>query len=143
MKFNKDFFVGYSPERINPGDKKHTIENIIKIVFGSKPKITNFLEKLYSKVVKAGIHKVSSIKAAEAAKVIENTQRDLNIALINELTIIFEKLKLDTEEVLKAAETKWNFNSFRPGLVGGHCIGVDPYYLTHKSKSMVIIQKLF
>lgn len=136
LKFNKDFFVGYSPERINPGDKKHTIENIIKIVAGSKPKITNFLEKLYSKVVKAGIHKVSSIKAAEAAKVIENTQRDLNIALINELTIIFEKLKLDTEEVLKAAETKWNFNSFRPGLVGGHCIGVDPYYLTHKSKSI-------
>ena len=134
LKFNKEFFVGYSPERINPGDKKHTIKNIVKIVSGSTPKVTNFVSKLYSKIVKAGTYKVASIKTAEAAKVIENTQRDLNIALINELSIIFKKLNLDTEEVLKAAETKWNFNSFRPGLVGGHCIGVDPYYLTYKSK---------
>ncbi len=136
LKFNKDFFIGYSPERINPGDKKHRLENIVKIVAGSKPKITDFLFNLYSTIVKAGIHKVTSIKTAEAAKVIENTQRDLNIALINELTIIFEKLNLDTEEVLKAAETKWNFIPFRPGLVGGHCIGVDPYYLTYKSKQI-------
>jgi UDP-N-acetyl-D-galactosamine dehydrogenase len=134
LKFNTDFFVGYSPERINPGDKKHTIKNIVKIVAGSNPRTANFVSALYSKIVKAGTYKVSSIKTAEAAKVIENTQRDLNIALINELSIIFKKLNLDTEEVLKAAETKWNFNSFRPGLVGGHCIGVDPYYLTYKSK---------
>jgi UDP-N-acetyl-D-galactosamine dehydrogenase len=134
LKFNKDFYIGYSPERINPGDKKHTIKNIIKVVAGSTPKTTNFVSDLYSSIVKAGTYKVSSIKTAEAAKVIENTQRDLNIALINELSIIFQKLNLNTEEVLKAAETKWNFNSFRPGLVGGHCIGVDPYYLTFKSK---------
>jgi len=136
LKFNVDFFVGYSPERINPGDKKHTIKNIIKIVSGSNVKITKFVSDLYSKIVKAGTHKVSSIKVAEAAKVIENTQRDLNIALINELSIIFKKLNLNTEEVLRAAETKWNFISFRPGLVGGHCIGIDPYYLTHKSKKI-------
>ncbi len=136
LKFNLDFFVGYSPERINPGDKKHTIKNIIKIVSGSNIKITNFISDLYSKIVKAGTHKVSSIKVAEAAKVIENTQRDLNIALINELSIIFTKLNLNTEEILRAAETKWNFISFRPGLVGGHCIGIDPYYLTHKSKEV-------
>ena len=136
LKFNKDFFVGYSPERINPGDKKHTIKNIIKIVSGSNIKITKFISDLYSKIVKVGTHKVSSIKIAEAAKVIENTQRDLNIALVNELSIIFNKLNLNTEEVLKAAETKWNFISFRPGLVGGHCIGIDPYYLTYKSKKI-------
>lgn len=136
LKFNVDFFVGYSPERINPGDKKHTIKNIIKIVSGSNVKITKFVSDLYSKIVKAGTHEVSSIKVAEAAKVIENTQRDLNIALINELSIIFKKLNLNTEEVLRAAETKWNFISFRPGLVGGHCIGIDPYYLTHKSKKI-------
>ncbi len=134
LKFNKDFFVGYSPERINPGDKKRTLKNIVKIVSGSNPKVTDLICKLYSKIVKVGTHKVSSIKAAEAAKVIENTQRDLNIALINELSIIFKKLNLSTEEVLRAAETKWNFNSFRPGLVGGHCIGIDPYYITYKSK---------
>ena len=136
LKFNKDFFVGYSPERINPGDKAHTIKNIIKVVAGSTPKTTNVISNLYASIVKAGTYKVSSIKTAEAAKIIENTQRDLNIALVNELSIIFQKLNLDTEEVLKAAETKWNFNSFRPGLVGGHCIGVDPYYLTFKSKTV-------
>jgi UDP-N-acetyl-D-galactosamine dehydrogenase len=134
LKFNQDFYVGYSPERTNPGDKKHTIKNIIKVVAGSTTKTTNFVKCLYSSIVKAGTYKVSSIKIAEAAKIIENTQRDLNIALVNELSIIFQKLNLDTEEILKAAETKWNFNSYRPGLVGGHCIGVDPYYLTFKSK---------
>jgi UDP-N-acetyl-D-galactosamine dehydrogenase len=134
LKFNKDFYVGYSPERINPGDKKRTIKNIIKIVAGSTIKTRDFVSDLYSCIVKAGTYKVSSIRTAEAAKVIENTQRDVNIALVNELSIIFQKLNLDTEEVLKAAETKWNFNSYRPGLVGGHCIGVDPYYLTHKSR---------
>ncbi len=136
LKFNKDFFVGYSPERINPGDKKHTIKNITKIVSGSNPKVTDLISKLYSNIVKVGTHKVSSIKVAEAAKVIENTQRDLNIALVNELSIIFKKLNISTEEVLRAAETKWNFVSFRPGLVGGHCIGIDPYYLTYKSKML-------
>ena len=136
LKFNKDFYIGYSPERINPGDKKHTIKNIIKVVAGSTTKTTNFVSDLYSSIVRAGTYKVSSIKTAEAAKIIENTQRDLNIALVNELSIIFQKLNLDTEEVLKAAETKWNFNSYRPGLVGGHCIGVDPYYLTFKSKTI-------
>ena len=136
LKFNKDFYIGYSPERINPGDKKHTIKNIIKVVAGSTNQTTNFVSDLYSSIVRAGTYKVSSIKTAEAAKIIENTQRDLNIALVNELSIIFQKLDLDTEEVLKAAETKWNFNSYRPGLVGGHCIGVDPYYLTFKSKTV-------
>jgi UDP-N-acetyl-D-galactosamine dehydrogenase len=136
LKFNKDFYIGYSPERINPGDKKHTIKNIIKIVAGSTPQTTDFVSDLYSSIVRAGIYRVSSIKTAEAAKIIENTQRDLNIALVNELSIIFQKLNLDTEEVLKAAETKWNFNSFRPGLVGGHCIGVDPYYLAHKALTL-------
>lgn len=136
LKFNKDFYIGYSPERINPGDKKHTIKNIIKVVAGSTNQTTNFVSDLYSSIVRAGTYKVSSIKTAEAAKIIENTQRDLNIALVNELSIIFQKLNLDTEEVLKAAETKWNFNSYRPGLVGGHCIGVDPYYLTFKSKTV-------
>ena len=136
LKFNKDFFVGYSPERINPGDKKHTIKNIVKIVSGSTPKVTDLISKLYSRIVKVGTYKVSSIKVAEAAKVIENTQRDLNIALVNELSIIFNKLNLSTEEVLRAAETKWNFLPFKPGLVGGHCIGIDPYYLTFKSKML-------
>ena len=136
LKFNKDFYIGYSPERINPGDKKHTIKNIIKVVAGSTNQTTNFVSDLYSSIVRAGTYKVSTIKTAEAAKIIENTQRDLNIALVNELSIIFRKLDLDTEEVLKAAETKWNFNSYRPGLVGGHCIGVDPYYLTFKSKTV-------
>lgn len=140
--FNKDFYVGYSPERINPGDKKHTVKNIIKVVSGSTKKTLSFVEKLYSTIVEAGTHKASSIKIAEAAKIIENTQRDLNIALINELSIIFNKLNLDTEEILKAAETKWNFNSFRPGLVGGHCIGVDPYYLTYKSSKIGYTPKI-
>ena len=133
LKFNKDFFCGYSPERINPGDKKHRIKNIVKITSGSTPKIANFVDKLYKEIIIAGTHKAKSIKIAEAAKVIENTQRDLNISLVNELSIIFEKLNIDTEAVLKAAGTKWNFLPFRPGLVGGHCIGVDPYYLTYKA----------
>ena len=136
LKFNEDFFAGYSPERINPGDKQHRIHSIIKVTSGSNPEITDFVDALYGSIVTAGTHKVSSIKVAEAAKVIENTQRDLNIALINELSIIFEKLGIDTEEVLKAAGTKWNFLHFRPGLVGGHCISVDPYYLTHKSQEI-------
>lgn len=134
LKFNQDFFAGYSPERINPGDKKHTITSIKKITSGSTPEIADFIDSLYSSIVKAGTHKANSIKIAEAAKVIENTQRDLNIALINELAIIFNKLDIDTEEVLIAAGTKWNFLNFRPGLVGGHCIGVDPYYLTYKAQ---------
>ena len=136
LKFNIDFFCGYSPERINPGDKKHKISNIKKITSGSKPHIATKIDKLYKHIILAGTHKVSSIKIAESAKVIENTQRDLNIALINELSILFDKLKINTEEVLRAAETKWNFLSFRPGLVGGHCIGVDPYYLTYKAKDI-------
>jgi UDP-N-acetyl-D-galactosamine dehydrogenase len=136
LRFNQGFFCGYSPERINPGDKKRTISNIKKITSGSLPKIADLVDDLYSEIITAGTHKAPSIKVAEAAKVIENTQRDLNIALINELTIIFSKLNIDTEDVLKAAETKWNFLSFRPGLVGGHCIGVDPYYLTHKAESI-------
>lgn len=133
LKFNKDFYCGYSPERINPGDKKHTIRNIKKITSGSNKKAAKIINNLYKEIVVAGTHKVSSIKVAESAKVIENTQRDLNIALINELSILFDKMGIDTEEILRAAETKWNFMSFRPGLVGGHCIGVDPYYLTFKS----------
>ena len=136
LKFNKDFFCGYSPERINPGDKKHTITNIKKITSGSTPEALNLVDNLYKEIILAGTHKASSIKVAEAAKVIENTQRDLNIALINELSIIFSKLKIDTKEVLDAAESKWNFLPFKPGLVGGHCIGVDPYYLTYKAKSI-------
>ncbi len=136
LKYNNDFFVGYSPERINPGDKVHTLESIVKVVSASTPKALDVLEKLYGSVVKAGIHRASSIKVAEAAKVIENTQRDLNIALMNELSVIFDKLHIDTQEVLKAAGTKWNFLSFTPGLVGGHCIGVDPYYLTFKAESI-------
>tara|TARA_Y100000739_G_C20613972_1_gene470654 strand:- start:6707 stop:7984 length:1278 start_codon:yes stop_codon:yes gene_type:complete len=135
LKFNVDFFVGYSPERINPGDKEHTITKIKKVTSGSSPETASFVDDLYSSIITAGTYKAPSIKVAEAAKVIENTQRDLNIALINELAIIFNKLNIDTEEVLNAAGTKWNFLNFRPGLVGGHCIGVDPYYLTYKSQS--------
>ena len=133
LKFNKDFYCGYSPERINPGDNNKKISNIKKITSGSLPKIAKLIDELYKTIIKSGTHRASSIKIAEAAKVIENTQRDLNIAYINELSIIFKKMNLDTEEILRAAETKWNFISFRPGLVGGHCIGVDPYYLTFKS----------
>ena len=136
LKFGKDFTVGYSPERINPGDKVRTLENIVKIVSGSDPDTLTLLSGVYGKIVKAGLHQTSSIKVAEAAKVIENTQRDLNIALMNELSMIFDKMGIDTSEVLEAAGTKWNFLPFRPGLVGGHCIGVDPYYLTFKSESM-------
>lgn len=134
MKWKKDFFVGYSPERINPGDKEHTLSKIVKIVSGDTPKTLEAVAQLYSTVVTAGVHRATSIMVAEAAKVIENTQRDLNIALMNELALIFNKLGLDTLEVLQAAGTKWNFLPFRPGLVGGHCIGVDPYYLTHKAE---------
>jgi UDP-N-acetyl-D-glucosamine/UDP-N-acetyl-D-galactosamine dehydrogenase len=131
--FNKDFFCGYSPERINPGDRKHRLVSIKKITSGSTPEIATKVDQLYMRIITAGTHKTSSIKVAEAAKVIENTQRDVNIALINELALIFNKLDIDTEEVLKAAGTKWNFLPFKPGLVGGHCIGVDPYYLTDKA----------
>ena len=136
LSFNKDFFAGYSPERINPGDKEHRVTNILKVTSGSTPEIAEIVDQLYKSVITAGTHKASSIKVAEAAKVIENTQRDVNIALINELSIIFNKLDIDTLEVLEAAGTKWNFLPFRPGLVGGHCIGVDPYYLTHKAQAV-------
>ena len=136
LVFNKDFFVGYSPERINPGDKENRFINIIKVTSGSTPEAADFVDRLYQTVVVAGTHKASSIKVAEAAKVIENTQRDINIALINELAIIFHHMKIDTQDVLDAAGTKWNFLKFKPGLVGGHCIGVDPYYLTHKAQSL-------
>jgi len=136
LKFNIDFFVGYSPERINPGDKKHRFTNTRKVTSGSTPETADFVDALYASVVTAGTHKVSSIKAAEASKVIENTQRDLNIALVNEFALIFNRMGIDTQEVLEAAGTKWNFLSFRPGLVGGHCIGVDPYYLTHKAQAL-------
>ncbi len=136
MKFESDFTVGYSPERINPGDKVHTLEKIMKVVSGSNPTTCDLLANVYGKVVKAGIHKATSIKVAEAAKVIENTQRDLNIALMNELAKIFDFCGIDTQEVLEAAGTKWNFLPFRPGLVGGHCIGVDPYYLTFKAEAL-------
>lgn len=136
LRFNKDFFCGYSPERINPGDKEHTISNIKKITSGSKPKIAKLVDDLYKEIITAGTHKAPNIKVAEAAKVIENTQRDLNIALINELSILFGKMNIDTQAVLDAAGTKWNFLPFRPGLVGGHCIGVDPYYLTYKAESI-------
>ncbi len=136
LTFNQDFFAGYSPERINPGDKTHRLPTIKKVTSGSTPEIADFVDKLYSSIITAGTHKASSIKVAEASKVIENTQRDLNISLINELALIFNKLGIDTEEVLEAAGTKWNFLPFRPGLVGGHCIGVDPYYLTHKAQEL-------
>ncbi|MFW3963858.1 Vi polysaccharide biosynthesis UDP-N-acetylglucosamine C-6 dehydrogenase TviB [Acinetobacter radioresistens] len=136
LKFNQDFFAGYSPERINPGDKQHRVTNILKITSGSTPQVAEFVDQVYNLIIEAGTHKAPSIKVAEAAKVIENTQRDVNIALINELALIFNKMGIDTEDVLKAAGTKWNFLPFRPGLVGGHCIGVDPYYLTHKAQSI-------
>ena len=136
LTFNVDFFAGYSPERINPGDKEHRLPTIKKVTSGSTPAIADFVDALYQRVITAGTHKASSIKVAEAAKVIENTQRDLNIALINELAVIFNRMDIDTEAVLQAAGTKWNFLSFRPGLVGGHCIGVDPYYLTHKAQAL-------
>src|SRR5215470_5050151 len=136
LQFNKDFFAGYSPERINPNNKKHRLTTIKKVTSGSTPEVAEFVDKLYGSIVRAGTHKASSIRVAEAAKVIENTQRDVNIALINELALIFNRLGIDTEEVLVAAGTKWNFQNFRPGLVGGHCIGVDPYYLTHKAQEI-------
>jgi UDP-N-acetyl-D-galactosamine dehydrogenase len=136
LKFNRDFYAGYSPERINPGDKAHRVTTIMKVTSGSNPEIANIVDALYQEIITAGTHKALSIRVAEAAKVIENTQRDLNIALINELAMIFNKMGIDTEAVLKAAGTKWNFLPFRPGLVGGHCIGVDPYYLTHKAQQI-------
>jgi UDP-N-acetyl-D-glucosamine/UDP-N-acetyl-D-galactosamine dehydrogenase len=136
MRFNEDFFAGYSPERINPGDKQRRVHNIIKITSGSTPEVADYVDELYRKIVVVGTHKAGSIKVAEAAKVIENTQRDLNIALVNELALIFHRLGIDTLEVLEAAGTKWNFLPFRPGLVGGHCISVDPYYLTHKAQQV-------
>ncbi|HAD09743.1 MAG TPA: Vi polysaccharide biosynthesis protein VipA/TviB [Porticoccaceae bacterium] len=136
LRFNEDFYVGYSPERINPGDRTHRLESIVKVVAGSTEATAEKLAGLYSEVVSAGIHRAPSIKVAEAAKVIENTQRDVNIALVNELAMIFGRMGIDTAEVLDAAGTKWNFLNFRPGLVGGHCIGVDPYYLTHKAKAV-------
>jgi UDP-N-acetyl-D-galactosamine dehydrogenase len=136
LKFNQDFYAGYSPERINPGDKEHRVTTILKVTSGSTPEITDYVDSLYASIITAGTHKASSIKVAEAAKVIENTQRDLNIALVNELALIFNKLGIDTLEVLEAAGTKWNFLPFRPGLVGGHCISVDPYYLTHKAQEI-------
>lgn len=136
LTYNRDFFAGYSPERINPGDKEHRVTTIRKVTSGSTPEIAAFVDTLYARVITAGTHRASSIAVAEAAKVIENTQRDINIALINELAVIFNRLGIDTEEVLEAAGTKWNFLPFRPGLVGGHCIGVDPYYLTHKAEQV-------
>ncbi len=136
LTYNEDFYVGYSPERINPGDKEHRVTNILKVTAGSTPEVADYVDALYASIITAGTHKTSSIKVAEAAKVIENTQRDVNIALINELSLIFHKLGIDTLEVLEAAGTKWNFLPFRPGLVGGHCIGVDPYYLTHKAQEI-------
>ena len=142
LKFNHDFFCGYSPERINPGDKKNNLKNIKKITSGSTPNAAEFIDKLYLQIIDAGTYKASSIKIAEAAKVIENIQRDVNIALVNELSIIFNALEIDTEEVLEAAATKWNFIKYKPGLVGGHCISVDPYYLTHKAKSQGILSQV-
>ena len=136
LKVNQDFFLGYSPERINPGDKEHRVTDILKVTSGSTPEAAEFIDAMYKKVIRAGTYRASSIRVAEAAKVIENTQRDVNIALVNELALIFDRLGLDTKEVLDAAGTKWNFLPFRPGLVGGHCIGVDPYYLTHKSQEI-------
>lgn len=136
LTFNQDFYAGYSPERINPGDKEHRVTNILKVTAGSTPKVADFVDEVYNLIITAGTHKAASIKVAEAAKVIENTQRDVNIALINELAVIFNKMDIDTQAVLEAAGTKWNFLPFRPGLVGGHCIGVDPYYLTHKAQAI-------
>tara|TARA_B100000787_G_scaffold38142_1_gene26985 strand:- start:5313 stop:6593 length:1281 start_codon:yes stop_codon:yes gene_type:complete len=142
LNFNQDYFCGYSPERINPGDKEHTVSNIKKITSGSTPEIADLVDDLYNEIVTVGTHKAPSIKVAEAAKVIENTQRDLNIALINELSIFFNKMNIDTQAVLDAAGSKWNFLPFKPGLVGGHCIGVDPYYLTYKAKSIGYVPKI-
>ncbi|WP_199507191.1 MULTISPECIES: Vi polysaccharide biosynthesis UDP-N-acetylglucosamine C-6 dehydrogenase TviB [unclassified Psychrobacter] len=136
LSFNQDFYAGYSPERINPGDKEHRVTNILKVTAGSTPEVADLVDEVYNLVITAGTHKAASIKVAEAAKVIENTQRDVNIALINELAVIFNKMGIDTQAVLEAAGTKWNFLPFRPGLVGGHCIGVDPYYLTHKAQAI-------
>jgi UDP-N-acetyl-D-galactosamine dehydrogenase len=136
LKFNRDFYCGYSPERINPGDKLHRVTTIKKVTSGSTPEVADKVDNLYRKIIKAGTHKASSIKVAEAAKVIENSQRDINIAFVNELALIFDRIGIDTHEVLEAAGTKWNFLPFKPGLVGGHCIGVDPYYLTHKAESL-------
>ncbi|MEO8162123.1 MAG: Vi polysaccharide biosynthesis UDP-N-acetylglucosamine C-6 dehydrogenase TviB [Arenimonas sp.] len=136
LEFNVDFYVGYSPERINPGDREHKLSNILKVTSGSTPAAAEFIDGLYASIIDAGTHKASSIRVAEAAKVIENTQRDVNIALVNELALIFNRMGIDTLEVLQAAGTKWNFLPFRPGLVGGHCIGVDPYYLTHKAQEL-------
>ncbi|MDR3445552.1 MULTISPECIES: Vi polysaccharide biosynthesis UDP-N-acetylglucosamine C-6 dehydrogenase TviB [Dyella] len=136
LVFNRDFFAGYSPERINPGDKQHRVTSILKVTSGSTPEAADFVDRLYGSIITAGTHRASSLKVAEAAKVIENTQRDLNIALVNDLSILFNKLGIDTLEVLQAAGTKWNFLPFRPGLVGGHCISVDPYYLTHKAQEV-------
>ncbi|MEG3156781.1 Vi polysaccharide biosynthesis UDP-N-acetylglucosamine C-6 dehydrogenase TviB [Lysobacter zhanggongensis] len=136
LKFNEDFFAGYSPERINPGDREHRVTSILKVTSGSTPEVAEFVDRLYGSIITAGTHRAGSIKVAEAAKVIENTQRDLNIALVNDLAMLFNKLGIDTLEVLEAAGTKWNFLPFRPGLVGGHCIGVDPYYLTHKAQEI-------
>lgn len=136
LKFNTDFYCGYSPERINPGDKERTLTSILKVTSGSTPEVATIVDELYQAIITAGTHKASSIKIAEAAKVIENTQRDINIALVNELALIFNRVGIDTEEVLEAAGTKWNFLPFRPGLVGGHCIGVDPYYLVHKAETL-------
>jgi UDP-N-acetyl-D-galactosamine dehydrogenase len=136
LKLNRDFYVGYSPERINPGDKEHRLPTILKVTSGSTPEAADYIDQVYQTIITAGTHKTSSIKVAEAAKVIENTQRDVNIALVNELAMIFERVGIDTEEVLEAAGTKWNFLPFRPGLVGGHCIGVDPYYLTYKAQQL-------
>lgn len=136
LQLNKDFFCGYSPERINPGDKQHRLSTVVKVTSGSTPKAAEIIDRLYSSIVEAGTYKASSIKVAEAAKVIENTQRDVNIALVNEFALIFNKLGIDTNEILEAAATKWNFLNFKPGLVGGHCIGVDPFYLTHKAQQV-------
>ncbi|QKT04814.1 Vi polysaccharide biosynthesis UDP-N-acetylglucosamine C-6 dehydrogenase TviB [Ectothiorhodospiraceae bacterium 2226] len=136
LRFNQDYYAGYSPERINPGDKEHTVTTILKVTSGSTPEVAAFVDALYKRIIQAGTYRASSIRVAEAAKVIENTQRDVNIALINELAVIFNRLGIDTLEVLEAAGTKWNFLPFRPGLVGGHCIGVDPYYLTHKAQEI-------
>ena len=136
LKMNEDFYIGYSPERINPGDKEHRLPSILKVTSGSTPEAAEFVDSVYASIITAGTHKASSIKVAEAAKVIENTQRDVNIALVNELAMIFERVGIDTEEVLQAAGTKWNFLPFRPGLVGGHCIGIDPYYLTYKAQQL-------
>jgi UDP-N-acetyl-D-galactosamine dehydrogenase len=142
LKWKQDFFVGYSPERVNPGDKEHTIEKIVKVVAGDTPETAQFLAELYGAVIPAGVYVAPDIKTAEAAKVIENIQRDINIALMNELSLIFHRLGIDTKEVLKAAGTKWNFLKFEPGLVGGHCIGVDPYYLAYKAREAGYIPQL-